>query len=425
MRSNLFFIILSLFAFCSCGGSSKFGASSQDKKNANAKVLISTETQTFFVTAYSSYNGDSGLDQDQIMSVDKFSKKLNIFRLNPFRLERFMSIDLINEKTKISSGRKGDFIFVINEEEYAIIGKDGAVKTNPVELAGNIVGSSYHSNENIFVVYDDLGSVGLLKLSDIGEVDEHWVGEPFLKSTARIESVTALRSGKLLFVLSSGDFALVDTVASIANKKWTYTEFSLKAGGDDESKIRVQWVAETVEKDNVLLVLSQNNSLVTYDMTTQTVIDEMQINEPTYIGAFYQDVPHVLSISNDDANEKMLFCHTVLADGTIFSQPVISGSRMSHISQSYLSTESGELTFIENVIEGKGQELSKYAISRYRIEDSLAVFSRPITLSGKVAVTPSYIFLQYNSPLGYVERRDYLKAANTQEIKGFNIGIGS
>lgn len=70
---------------------------------------------------------------------------------------------------------------------------------------------------NLLVMYDDLNTVGIVKMDSNGQVVKAWVGGNLLGS-ANIQAGDLLSNGKLILTLSNKSIAVVDVAQTLAQK---------------------------------------------------------------------------------------------------------------------------------------------------------------------------------------------------------------
>lgn len=355
---------------------------------------------TFYFPRYASRG------KNQVMAYDPRSLRVHKFDLTAMSLTASIKLDTELESNLLSAD-SSDYVLDVTDRGVYIIQNDGTRSLSPLTLAGKPFTAAFDPNENTFAVTDDLNSIGLLKLEKNGTVIGSWVGGPIIEG-ALVRAGAMLSDNRLAVSTSDSKLLVIDVTASIERKSWSYEVIDL---GD----YTFNWLNGVPGQDNLIIATTPDNRIELFDITTNNVLQSRQLLETQQIAyRFRLNTPHIYVIG--DVAE-LVYAD---ADQALASLALISVSFQLSLVESILEVDQDRVT----VIDGTNPSLnsfSKQTVYRLRLSDGLVLTSLTSENDVRTAITSDYIFYQYDSPLGFVERKDYSPIGGSSELKGFNL----
>lgn len=293
MLSKLLFSMILLLFLSSCDMSYKSDRTKDD-------YLIGE-----ILANFSKLANESGTDQNKIAMFDESVRKVHLFDLNQNKL--VASVDVVEssnqDKHAVLYDENGNYIVDITSGGFAITDKYGVSQINPIKLIGKPLSAAFRSDLGILVVYDDVGSIGLLKLSAQGKVLQSWVGgsKISLLSQAVISSGDLLDNQHLVTSLSDGSLAEIDIIQTLNQKKWIYNIIptTLKTA---------KWVSRipNMTSQVLLRISDDSHKIYIFDLDNQTVLDSYTVDGILEKSSRVSN-PHLLILSNDKQSMEIIY----------------------------------------------------------------------------------------------------------------------
>ncbi len=394
MRFNVIFILATMIVLSSCD--MKY----QGDYEGDYKVGE-------LLTNFSKLANDGGSEQNKIAVFDENVRKIHLFDLNQNKLVSTVNaVELSNQdKHAILFDENGNYIIDIISGGFAITNKQGISQINPIKLSGGPVSGAFRSDLGLLVIYDDVGSVGLLKLTAQGDVIQSWVGGSRLNSLspAVISAGDLLDNGHLLISMTDGTLADIDIVQTLNQKKWIYTSIvtNLPAAA---------WVSRIPGNSlQVLLRISDDtdHKIYLFDLATKTITDSylLQGHLEKSARAIY---PHILVSTLDDSSMELIYVENDLIKK--IKMPYRKVNYQEKILLSRLNVANDTFSFVESkgIIDKSADGellLNTYRAFRtykqFRLNDMLLVATTEIPNGTNVEISDKYIFSLFPNKLGY------------------------
>ena len=394
MRFNIVFILVAMIVLSSCDMKYK-GDIDGDYKVGE------------LLANFSKLANDGGSEQNKIAVFDENIRKIHLFDLNQNKLVSTVNaIEVSNQdKHAILYDANGNYIVDIISGGFAITNKQGISQINPIKLSGGPVSGAFRSDLGLLVIYDDVGSVGLLKLTAQGDIIQSWVGGSRLNSlsSAVISAGDLLDNGHLLISMTDGTLADIDIMQTLSQKKWIYTSVATNLPA-------AAWVARVPDNSlQVLLRVSDDNDhkIYLFDLATKTVIDShiLQGHLEKSARAIH---PHVLISSLDDSSMELFYVENNIIKK--IKMPYRKVNYNEKILLSRLNIEKDTFSFVDSKgsIEKSADGellLNTYRAYRtykqFRLNDMLLVTTTEIPNGTNVEISDKYIFSLFSNKLGY------------------------
>jgi len=166
-----------------------------------------------------------------------------------------------------------------------------------------------------------------------------------------------------------------------------------------------------------------DKSFFIFDLTSNTVIDELNISTTSRVYSSKQKIPHMYYFNANVFNKFYL----VLVENNKFvtHELLLSEKQTKYFSSftdnsayltTYLSADIKELLIISGMVGEKNRIFAKYNIS-----DSRMINENEIFLGTANIFTKNSIIIQYPSLLGYIKILSNDNFKKVQEIKNFNL----
>lgn len=365
------------------------------------------------ISSYSDAN-----NSNTVSFYDKNTSTAHQFDLNSLqKIQSFPLEDSKNDHYIIASQNSG-YTVDLSLKSLSILKTDGSIIKNPITLFGKPVSAAYSKESGILIIYDELSSVGILKLSNQGDVLSSWVGGPLVDETNSIDSGDLTPEGKLVLSLSNNTLLVVDINQSLINKSWTYESQNL-------SHQNILWIAAV---DNNHVLYQSSTHLALYNISTQSLVSSSALSERDVRSYSRSLSPHVI------AKGEGLDNHTIYYVDSLQIKTKSLNQRDPNLlyEQSTLDLARDKLTLIvsdrsyslgSSYTSSGSYYYKKESIKQsrtYRFSDLLALGQLDLPVEAQVKQSSNYIFALYPSELGYAKRLDPI-SEEVKEMKFFNL----
>ena len=354
-----------------------------------------------FVT--SSYvQGPAG--SDLVYAYDHYVQRFHQFDLSTPAI--MASFSVRESKTHhILSSASGAYLVDVSEEHVDLVVPGQASQTDVLHLSGKPATSAAIPSEGIYVIVDELKSIGCLLVDDNGTVTGSFVGGAKLGALDTVLAGDLLPGGKLVVSLSDQSFAIIDVKQSVTQQQWVFDTMP----GVSET---IDWVSRIPDASN-RFVATTATQIVVMDISTQTVVSQTALDK-TLVARFRNAQPHLYA--SDGTN---LFLYTIDPAGQVSSQ-ILAGS-ITAVSDSTLDQDRSHITIVQQDLSPDELGFAYPKIFRIRLSDSLVVSKKDPIGRSRVGITSNYMLFQYESALGFAERYAFDTDATAHVMEGFNI----
>ncbi len=396
LMSGLSFLIASVF-LTSCDG-----VIIADRVNDNKIGEALSEV--------SGVQSDASSKSSRIAIYDKTVHKIHRFDLTNAKYLGAFAVDDPDQEHYVFYKDSSSYLIDLTKKSLTIFKEDGSKIKNPVRLIGNPVSAAFNAKKGLFLVYDELGSVGLLKLSPSGDVLARAILGTELEEGASISAGDINREGQLIAALNSGEIALIDLDATLNSddQQWVYTKVSTTLSN-------IRWLA-SLPNDAKIVLVQTTDKLALVDATTGTVLSE-QDDTGVVVKRSRGANPHLVAV--DENSMTMLYVQdSVIKRKTIYNLSL-------QVEESFLDLKLGLWNFVgtnleRGVINLGNENKTKKEFNSYSLsKNMLAVDSKEIVGKTTLRLTNDFIFALYDSELGYAVRYD-ISSDVQKEFKYFN-----
>ena len=362
-------------------------------------------------------SSNSGLVQGSNWSGDFLwfhdTVRARIHRINVRDLTHEFKMDALPGKSQtivnsIFSPSDGDWAMEMTHKDLRVVSPDGSSTPSPISFQGEPVSVSWDPTTRNIVIYDDLKSVILAKMTEDGDFDSSAILGPILDNQTDVASI---RSGdlddqnRLILALINNEIAIVDFNKTLADGSWSYTSYTPSGITD------IDWIAPLKDGENVAL-LSAKEGIFLIDYENQTIIHQIDFSETSKIIKRSRNLkPHIIYNAGTDTT-------IVYPDGNLLrSVSKIDLSIFYNIESSVLDLSNDTYT-ISYSTNQETNDINR--ISRYRFKDGLVVADQKIPNNvEQLVVGQNYAVSIYKSNLGHIVRTD-LASDRQKNLSGFN-----
>lgn len=339
---------------------------------------------------------------NRILGVNTDTMAINYkFELTNPGEQHYVAMD-VNEK----------FVIDFSKRHLQVINLDGRRFDNPLKFLGTPISTAYNPNTRFMIIQDDLSSIGILKMTEDGAIEDSWLGGPLISEGKTIAAGDIDAAGRLVLTMSDGSITLVDLAATLTQKSWQSSNFSSGLTG-------LNWVAPDISAQNKVLVASEE-SVSVLDVATKAILETVDFNqsqlslsskyyrttpssdyyqqryEPwkTVMGYSKAGKPHILAKTGTDKNPTLYYLGS---DGKIKTH-VFQNVTLGMYLQSYLSADGKEFVAVFKSDRGKSRVLG------VRLSDNLVIRDKTISVpSGSVKINSKLLLHDFETGLGRID----------------------
>ncbi len=376
----------------------------------------SIKDQEYIVgTRLDNISSQSDVDNGDTVSLfDKFSSRIHIFNINTMELSESYEVANPKDEHFLIASEPGEFVIDLSRSQITIFSRVHGINRNPIHFLGTPVSSAFNQTNRILIIYDDLNSVGILKLNEQGLVLKSWVGGPIIAGDSSILAGDITSSGNLIVSRSDNSLAIVDLEQSLDQQDWVYTEQTL-------SRNNIKWLAP-IGVDKVLF--QSDEALVLYDYVAEVEIDILDtVDLDTKLYSKITDA-HVLYKDLND-NYTLAF-----SDGLSIRTRLLTNIGPNNILQSTLNISQDQWSIVKSNFQNRlnyNHEMFfinsvsyQRVVNSFRFSDMLSLSIQDLPDKAQLKQSGNAILALFPSELGYVKRID-INSGEYTELKLFNM----
>lgn len=403
MVSKIIFLVAYIGLLTACGPGKISGDNNEDVIGQKLEAITPLKTT----------DGDP---KTKISLYDPVIKKIHQIDLSQMTIVR--SLPVINPDLKhfVLDSADGHYIVDLSEKHISIFDAQSNAQHNPIQLFGIPRSAAFRPDLGWLVVYDDLQSVGLLKLNSEGQVLKSHVFGSIVSGDQSIVSGDLMDDGRLVLALSDNSLAFIDLNASMAAvpQKWVATI-------QPTALTKINWIAPVPGKPSRLFIKT-STQVVLYDHITQTVIQDLDINSNDVMKLSKSYDPHVV-FKTGNTSFKLIY-----TDGnTLLGRSFETKDGVDPLLSSDLDLKNDWWTYVSlknyngrSYYNDVNQKLEQRQLVRYRISDKLVIQNKMVPDRSQIKLGTDYFFALYPSVLGKAEKYSILNN-DVVLMKGFNL----
>ncbi len=382
---NLFVVLFSAITLLSCGPALK--------DTSNDENIIGSRLES--VTSLKSSDGSQTAN---IAIFDETAKKIHQFDLDKMSCTRSITVQNPDEKHYVLQSDTGNYIVDLTTKHLSVIDKDSVQQTNLLKFWGKPMSASFRPESGYLVMYDDLKTVGILKLNSNGQIEKkHVFG--YKVNGASISAGDVTENGKLVLALSDDSFVVADIEANLNNAT---DEISITGDPQPTTLSRIDWIAPVVTKPNIIFVKAAGK-VVLYDLVLKQIIASTDIVSSEIIKLSKSTNPHIIERLTSSS------IRVIYADGNSISTLVVQ-KQFGAILTSDLDIAKKTWTYVElpkylgfSVFNDVNQVRESRQLIKYNLS-GLPLSTSKIADNAQIKLGDDYFFALFPSELGYAEK---------------------
>lgn len=368
----------------------------------------------------------NGVESNQVVLFDKMLRRIHQFDLDSMKAVRSFGVRNPSDEHFVLNGKDGRYVIDMSLKSLTVFNHLNQAQQNPLKLQGKPKSAYFDANSGIFLLYDDLQSVGLMSLDPNGEIlKTNLLGASVLdNSTASIAAGDIDASGNLIASLTDDTMVVVDTLKTLDGigtntKGWFVTDTFSVALTD------ISWVAP-LPKPNLaahqLVLVRSSDKIAVVDTVDKVIVSSLAITGRVEKLSKQVD-PHV--ILRDDNHVTLVYAK----NGVIQTMPLVvprASGQVNTIMSSTLNLAKDTWSFVDTTENFGGlfndldtartsRRFKRYLVSRHVATHNVAIDNEP-----QIAIANSFIFALYKDELGYAERI-HVSTEEKKTIERFNL----
>jgi hypothetical protein len=402
-KTKIIFCLSSLVLISSCGPVAQ--------SDGNADVIGQK------LESITPLRATDGEQKKKVSLYDPVVKKIHQFDLNQMTVLRTLPVLFPSEKHFVLDSGSSNYIVDLSEKHISIFDRFSIPQHQPIQMQGVPRSAAFRPDLGWLIVYDDLQSVGVLKLSDEGQVVDKYIFGSVVDGTNSIVSGDLLDDGRLVLALSDNSLSFVDLQASLALKpkpKWIATN-------QPTTFTKINWIAPLAANKNRLLIKT-NTQIILYDHSTQAVVQSLDVYSGDVIKLSKSFDPHVV-IKTGPTSMKLIY-----TDGmALLSRAFELKDEVLPILHSDLDLKNDKWTYVYlknthgySLFNDVNQRVEQRQLVRFRISDKLPLQNKAIQDRTQIKLTSDFYFALYPSVLGRAEVYS-IESEQMKKMEKFNL----
>lgn len=351
-----------------------------------------------------------GRESHSIVMFDDVSRRIFQFQVADMTFQRRIYVKQPQLVHSVVAQEKGNFIIDLFDQNVVVYNKDGHADENPIQLAGAPVSVAFRPELNLFVVYDSLNSVGIIKFDSFGNVIKSWVGGSFLEGAGSITSGDLMQDGRLVLAMGNS-IAVVDLEQSLLDQKWAYTSFATTLG-------RISWIAPVRDNSQQVFVKA-GTEIALIDLVNKTKLDSITLSD-NYLEKVSKSFDAHLIVRSLRATDEIILYYP--QNSKINSRSL--QKQKAYIVNSQLHLLADRWSFIESENKTDWYDDSPNRVKQgrklkmFRRSDMAALKTMAVESEAQALLSSSSLFQLFPADLGFAVKTDILTGVK-KEAKHF------
>jgi hypothetical protein len=398
MRFSYLFFILFAALISACTPEMKDGTST-DQNNIGEKLQD-----------VSSLTTEDGQSQSQVAIYDQTVARIHQFDLHSLTLIRSLPVDNPSADHYVLYHQAGNYVVDLSMQNLTLYDYQGMAEHSLLNFAGKPKSAAFKPNLGLLVVYDDLNSVGILKINQFGRAEKSWVGGTLVTGTASIAAGDINEAGQLILAMSDNSITVVDLDQTMSSRKWIVTETF------PTNLSKITWLAPVRGSTDLILVVS-DQTLSLLSLSSQTIVSSFSLSSYKQLAYSKSIDPHIILKRNNEVVVAYVSGNSITTRSVYQHTGYVAKSRLDLIQDSWIMVGINN----ESWIWGKS-DAEKYnrTVKSWRFSDLLAQYSFNLRDNSVLEIADKSLLSLFPSKLGYAVYYN-MSSGTTQELKGFNI----
>ena len=359
----------------------------------------------------STLSAPDGSESKSAVIFDETTRRIHQFLLQPMSFQRSFPVLSPEQQHYVLHSGDSNYIVDLTVKGLSIFAADGTAQHRPISFQGKPVSAAFRPDLGYLIIYDNLSSVGMLKLTTSGQVQQAWVGGPLLSADATITAGDLTDSGTLIVATSDNKLFNVDVAQSLEQKKWVYTSFATTLTG-------ISWLAPVHGQASQVFMLSKGK-LSLYDLGTQSAVNEQSIPTDFFVEKLSKNYDAHVFLNNGKERRLYYVEANLVKTRSMFQN-------LTALLASRLQLSADTWTYVTSGLSGLGLynnpdevRQSRTLVSN-RFSDMLAMQSRELPDRAKLKLAEKFVFALFPSELGYATRTD-ISSGDISTVQAFNL----
>lgn len=364
---------------------------------------------------------DEGQAQSLVL-FDKTVRRIHQFDLNAMTHVRSFGVRNPDIPHYVLYGNAGNYIVDLSEKGLSIFNRYDQINHNPIKFLGKPISAAFLPSKGLVIVYDDLMTVGMLKLDNNGDVVKKWRGGAAIANGNTIAAGDLNSSGQLIFALSDGSVVVTNPEASMDAQDWVIVDPSPTPTPIATGLTDIRWLAPVPSNPDQVMIRS-TGKLSLLDLATKTIISSYDIKDAVVKVSKFND-PHVVMktgnqikvahVANSQIQVKTFFLNT----GNLEVNTLLSSNLdLAKNTWSFVDTTDYLDYFYFNDLDASKKNRR---FVRYNFKDVVATHEMNVANETQVEIANDFIFALFPRKLGYAVRYD-IDTERQSELARFNL----
>jgi len=353
-------------------------------------------------------------ERSRVAVYDKTTNRIHEFDLENMSLRRSHSVRFPDQKHYVLHDDDRGYTIDLTLNGFSFFAANGSVQHDPIRLIGRPRSAAFRPELGLLVVYDDLQSVGILRINNLGQIDSTVLLGPIVSDELTITAGDLTSDGRLILSLSDGQLAVVDTAQTLAQQEWVYTL-------QPTALTSITWIGpSTTNADRIFLRTA--TAVKIWDIATGAEIASADFSGGQIERLSKSVDPHVLTRTSSGLK-------VYYADGNIIrSRNLVQ--RRDRLLASYLNAQQNMWTSTwargttwwtgESHFNNPNATKEERELVQYRLSDLLALQQIQLRSDAQVNLSRTFVFSLFSSPLGYATRTN-IQSGQVSELRLFNL----
>ncbi|MBS1971155.1 MAG: hypothetical protein JSU04_12650 [Bdellovibrionales bacterium] len=358
---------------------------------------------------------DEGQSQNLVI-FDKKVRRIHQFDLTEMKHVRSFEVRNPEIPHYVLYGNAGNYIVDLSEKGISIFNRYNQANHNPIKFLGKPVSAAFLPSKSLVIVYDDLMTVGMMKLDANGEVVKKWVGGASIANGGTIASGDLNADGKLILALSDGSVVVTDPEASMDAHSWVAST-PIATGLND-----IKWLAP-LPKTPSQVMLRAYGKIALLDLTSKTIVSSYDIQDSVTKLSKFND-PHV--VMQTGAVVKVAYAkNSAIQVKTFYTN--VGKLEMNYLLSSNLDLTKNTWSFVDTTErtdyfffnDVDASKKNRHFV-RYDFDNVVATHEMNVANDTQVEIADDFIFALFPRALGYGVRYD-IDTERQSELARFNL----
>lgn len=362
-------------------------------------------------------------DEGQAQSLVLFDKQVRrIHQFDLTAMQHIRSFEVHNPEIPhyVLYGNAGNYIVDLSEKGISVFNRFDKANHNPIKFQGKPISAAFLPSKGLVIVYDDLMTVGMMKLDNNGDVIKKWVGGAKIANGNTIAAGDLNSSGQLILALSDGSVVVADPEASMDAKDWRMALGHTSTIATNLTNI--SWIAPLPKTPNQVMIRS-SGKLSLLDLNSQAIISSYDIVDTVSKMSKFND-PHVVMKSGTKVkvayvNDSNIQVKTFILNTQQFEMNYLLSTNLDLAKNTWSfvdTTQTLDYWFFNDVDATKKDR----RFVRYDFDQVAATQKMTVADEAQIEIADDFIFALFPRALGYAVRYD-IETERQSELARFNL----